>query len=56
MFDIHKPLTDNQIFYSCQTMSFYMAFSAGLGMDDICELPTSVTMHLHQTIDIIGLA
>ncbi|MDO6842105.1 hypothetical protein Q4602_21725 [Paraglaciecola chathamensis] len=43
------------IYFSPSSLSFYKGFYAGLGMDDIRELPTSVNNYLNLIVDLNSL-
>lgn len=49
---VWKKLLSEGIYYSFESMMFYKAFYAGLGTDDIRELPLSVNDYLHRTISL----
>tara|TARA_R110002126_G_scaffold88837_1_gene212675 strand:+ start:20628 stop:21461 length:834 start_codon:yes stop_codon:yes gene_type:complete len=49
---VWNKLLSEGIYYSFESMTFYKAFYAGLGNDDIRELPSSINDYLHRTISL----
>jgi hypothetical protein len=50
-----KSFLSENIYYSPQTHIFYRCFYAGLGNDDMRELPAKVNSYLHSIIDVSAL-
>ena len=49
---VWNKLLSEGIYYSFESMTFYKAFYAGMGNDDIRELPSSINDYLHRTINL----
>lgn len=43
------------IYYSHESLMFYRGFYAGMGMDDVRELPSSLNSYLHQVVEVNAL-
>jgi guanosine-3',5'-bis(diphosphate) 3'-pyrophosphohydrolase len=50
-----QKLLSEGIYYSYESLSFYKGFYAGLGIDDIRELPSSMNNYLHRIVNLSSL-
>ena len=51
MLEKFEKLLSENIYYSHESLSFYRTFYAGMGNDDVRELPSNLNTYLHSTLN-----